>query len=113
MVSAIAKIKHVRISPSKVGIVIDLIRNKRASFAVEVLKNINKAASPVIEKLIRSAISNAKTNSSLSSDNLYIDEIYVGPSSILKRTQPRAKGRGCRINKRSSNVTVILRERNN
>ena len=106
-----AKLSYARISPRKVKIVIDLIRNKPVGVALGILKNTPKAASPIVEKLINSAIANAENNHNMSADNLYVKEIYANPGPILKRIQPRAQGRAFRINKRTSHITVVLAEK--
>ena len=79
--------------------------------AIGILRNTPKAASPIVEKLVKSAIANAENNHSMTADNLYIKEIYANPGPILKRIQPRAQGRAFRINKRTSHITVVLAEK--
>ena len=106
-----AKLSYARISPRKVRIVIDLIRNKPVGTAIGILRNTPKAASPIVEKLVKSAIANAENNHSMTADNLYIKEIYANPGPILKRIQTRAQGRAFRINKRTSHITVVLAEK--
>ena len=100
-----------RISPRKVQIVLDLIRNQPVDKAIAVLDLTPKAASPIVKKLLSSAIANADNNHSMNKDALYVAACYVGPGPILKRVQPRAQGRAFRINKRTSNITIILKER--
>ena len=107
-----AKLSYARISPRKVKIVIDLIRNKPVGVALGILKNTPKAASPIVEKLINSAIANAENNHNMSADNLYVKEIFANPGPILKRIMPRAQGRAFRINKRTSHVTIAVSEKN-
>ena len=106
-----AKLSYARISPRKVKIVIDLIRNKPVGVALGILKNTPKAASPIVEKLINSAIANAENNHNMSADNLYVKEIYANPGPILKRIMARAQGRAFRINKRTSHITVVVAEK--
>lgn len=106
-----AKLSYARISPRKVKIVIDLIRNKPVGVALGILKNTPKAASPIVEKLINSAIANAENNHNMSADTLYVKEIFANPGPILKRIMPRAQGRAFRINKRTSHITVVLAEK--
>lgn len=106
-----AHLKYLRISPRKVGIVLDLIRNKPASYAMAVLKNTNKAAAEPVAKLLKSAMSNAENNFGMNKDNLVVAQCYVGPGPILKRIMPRAQGRAFRINKRTSHVTIVLEEK--
>ena len=99
-----------RISPRKVQIVLDLIRNQPVDIALAALDLTPKAACPIVKKLLNSAIANADNNHSMNKDALYVAACYVGPGPILKRIQPRAHGRAFRINKRTSNITIILVE---
>ncbi len=100
-----------RISPRKVEIVLDLIRNQPVDIALAALDLTPKAACPIVKKLLKSAIANADNNHSMNKDALFVAACYVGPGPILKRIQPRAHGRAFRINKRTSNITIILKER--
>lgn len=106
-----AHLKYLRISPRKVGVVLDLIRNKPAKYAMAVLNNTPKAASEPLAKLLKSAMANAEVNHGMNVDNLYVAQCYVGPGPILKRIMPRAQGRAFRINKRTSHVTIVLEEK--
>jgi large subunit ribosomal protein L22 len=106
-----AYVKYARISPRKVQIVCDLIRGKSTSQARAVLMQTPKAASEYIIKLLDSAIANAENNYEMDTDNLYVSEIFAGPGPILKRIQPRAHGRAYRINKRTSHITISLKEK--
>ena len=101
--------RYVRISSRKVRIVIDLIRGKQVSEALAILKFTPKSASPVVEKLLKSAIANAEYKG-LNKDELYVDEGYADQGPTLKRMMPRAKGSGAMILKRSSHITVVLDE---
>ena len=105
-----AKVTHIRISPRKVLLVIDLIRNKPVGHAVAILKNTPRAASPVVEKLLNSAIANAQNNHNMNVDSLYISEVYADQGPTLKRIMPRAKGMANRIFKRTSHITMVLKE---
>ncbi len=101
--------KYIRISSRKVRIVIDLIRGKQVDEALAILRFTPKAASPVVEKVLLSAIANAENNPPyLNRDNLYVAEIYANQGPTLKRFMPRAKGSASPILKRSSHITVIL-----
>ena len=101
--------KYIRISSRKVRIVIDLIRGKQVDEALAMLRFTPKAASPVVEKVLLSAIANAENNPPyLNRDNLYVAEIYANQGPTLKRFMPRAKGSASPILKRSSHITVIL-----
>ena len=106
-----AKVTHIRIAPRKVRVVIDLIRNKPIGEALGILKHTPKAASPVVEKLLNSAIANAENNFDMNVENLYVSEVYADQGPTLKRIQPRAQGRAYRINKRTSHITLVLREK--
>ncbi|MCR4645710.1 MAG: 50S ribosomal protein L22 [Oscillospiraceae bacterium] len=106
-----ATLSNVRISPRKVQIVLDLIRNKPTDVALATLRLTPKAASPILEKLVKSAIANADNNHSMNKDSLYVAECYVTPGPIMKRIMPRAQGRAYRILKRTSHITVVLKEK--
>ena len=106
-----ATLKFARISPRKVEIVCDLIRGKDADVAMAILKNTPKAASPELVKLLKSAIANADHNFQMDTANLYVSECFVCPGPTLKRYMPRAKGSGNRILKRTSHVTLAVKER--
>ena len=103
-----AHARHIRISPYKVRVVLDLLRGKSVNDALAILEITPKAAAEPVEKLIRSATANAEHNSGLARADLVVAEIYAGAGPILKRMQPVSKGRGHRINKRTSHITVIL-----
>lgn len=106
-----AHARFVRIAPRKVQLVIDLIRGKAVGEAISILRHTPKAASPVVEKLLNSAIANAEHNYSLDPNNLVISEVFVNPGPIMKRFRPRAMGRASRINKRTSHITVVVSEK--
>lgn len=108
---AVAKLKYVRISPRKVSIVLNLIRNKPADVALAILKHTPKAACEHLIKLLNSAIANAENNFNMNRDKLYVAECFVCPGPILKRIRPKDHGRAHRIEKRSSHMTIVLRER--
>jgi large subunit ribosomal protein L22 len=100
--------RYVRISSRKVKVVIDLIRGKSVQEAQAILMYTPKAASPVVEKLLNSAVANAENNMDLSRDTLYVAEVFANQGPTLKRFRPRAQGRASRIRKRSSHITIIL-----
>jgi len=106
-----AHARYVRIAPRKVRLVIDLIRGKSVGEALAVLRHTPKAASPVVEKLLNSAIANAEHNHSLDPNKLYVAQAYVNQGPILKRIQPRSHGRAYRINKRTSHITLVVAEK--
>ena len=100
--------KYIRISPSKVRIVIDLIRGKNYFDALAILDNTPKAASEPVKKVLNSAAANAEVNKGMSKDDLYVAEIFADAGPTLKRIMPRAQGRAFRILKRTSHITVVL-----
>ena len=106
-----ATLRYARISPRKVQIVLDLIRNQDADKAMAILRFTPKAACELLEKLLKSAIANAENNHSMDVSKLYVAEALVGPGPILKRIRPKDHGRAHRILKRTSHITLILRER--
>ena len=101
--------RYVRISSRKVRIVIDLIRGKKVDEALAILKFTPKSASPVVEKLLKSAIANAEYKG-MNRDSLYVAAVYADQGPTLKRMMPRAKGSAALILKRSSHITIILDE---
>ncbi len=103
--------KQVRIAPRKVRLVVDLIRGKQVGEAIAILRHTPKAASPVVEKLLNSAIANAEHNYEMEPNNLVISEAFVNEGVTLKRFRPRAMGRASRINKRTSHITLVVTEK--
>ena len=106
-----AYVKHVRITPRKVKIVCDLIRGKDISEAAAILMNTRKAASEPLIKLLKSAIANAENHFEMDVDRLYVSEVFVSPGPTMKRIQARARGSADRLLKRSSHITLALKER--
>jgi large subunit ribosomal protein L22 len=100
--------RHIRISPYKVRIVLDVIRGKGYKEALAILENTPKAASEPIKKVLMSAAANAENNLGLSKDNLFVAECFADQGPTLKRVMPRAQGRAFRILKRTSHITVVL-----
>lgn len=100
--------KHVRISPYKVRIVLDVIRGKSYEQAKAILENTPKAASEPVKKVLMSAAANAENNLGMSKDNLFVAEAYADQGPTLKRVMPRAQGRAFRILKRTSHITIVL-----
>lgn len=105
-----AVLKYARISSRKIMIVADLIKGKNAVEAMNILKFTPKAGADVLAKLLKSAMSNAENNNNLSVDNLVVSEVYANQGPTMKRLMPKAQGRGARIRKRTSHVTIVLRE---
>ena len=107
---AVAKLSYARISSRKVKAVIDLIRNKNVGEALAILKLSPKAAAEIVEKLLKSAIANAENNFGMDTEKLYVAEIFANQGPTLKRVRPRAQGRAFRINKKTSHITLVLKE---
>ncbi|MCC8130447.1 MAG: 50S ribosomal protein L22 [Oscillospiraceae bacterium] len=105
-----AVLKTARIAPRKVEIVLNLIRGKDLETALAIVKHTPKAACEYLEKLLNSAAANAENNFGLDKKTLYVKECYVSPGPTMKRMQPVSKGRGHKILKRTSNITVVLGE---
>jgi large subunit ribosomal protein L22 len=103
-----AKAKYIRMSSSKVRIVLDLIRGKKAEEAVAILENSTQSAAEVSVKVLKSAIANAENNKGLKRADLYVAEAYACPGPTLKRLNIRARGRADRMLKRTSHITIVL-----
>ena len=106
--TAIAKDNMVRISPTKLSLLVNSIVNMKASSAINQLQFSSKRISRVILKVLNAAIANAENNKQLDIDKLFVKEVYVGKSLRMKRWRPRAKGRAASIIKPFSKVTIIL-----
>ncbi|HWK24558.1 50S ribosomal protein L22 [Lysinibacillus fusiformis] len=111
MTQAKAIARTVRIAPRKVRLVVDLIRGKQIGEAVAILRHTPKAASPVVEKVLKSAVANAEHNYDLDVNNLVVSEVFVDEGPTLKRFRPRAQGRASAINKRTSHITLVVSEK--
>lgn len=105
-----ATLKYARISPRKVKIVLDLIRNQDADKAMAILKFTPKSACEYLEKLLKSAMANAE-NKNMDMSKIYVAECAACPGPILKRIRAKDHGRAHRILKRTSHVTLVLKER--
>ena len=108
---AVAKDNTIRVSPLKLGNIIRLIVNLKASKAINQLKFSQKRISMHVLKVLNAAIANAENNKQLDIDNLFVREAYVGKSLSMKRFRPRAKGRASSIVKPFSKLTIVLEER--
>lgn len=108
---AVAKLKYIRISPRKVKIVLDLIRGKDTKEAMAILNHTSKAACEDLKKLLKAAVANAENNFGMDGNILYVDKCYVTPGPTLKRIRPVAHGRAYRILKRTSHVTLVVKEK--
>ena len=106
-----ATLSYARISSRKVKVVLDLIRNKPVAEAMGIIKNTPKAASELLEKLLASAIANAENNHNMDVNSLYVAECFANQGPTLKRIRPRAQGRAFRIRKRTSHITLVLKEK--
>ena len=106
-----AKARYIRMSPSKVRIVLDLIRGKNVREAAAILENMTASAAEVSLKVLKSAIANAENNKGLNGDNLFVAEAYVCQGPILKRIMQRGKGSADRILKKTSHITIVLDEK--
>ena len=106
-----AVLRTARMAPRKGEIVLNLIRGKDLDMALAIVKHTPKAACEYLEKLLASAAANAENNFNMDKRNLYVAECFVCPGPIMKRIMPRAKGRAYRILKRTSHITVVLKEK--
>ena len=100
----------IRITPRKARLVCDLVRGKSVSESIALLKNTNKSASPVVLKLINSAVANAVHNNNMDASKLYVKEIYANDGLRMKRYMPRAKGSASGLVKRTCHITVVVAE---
>ena len=103
-------LKNLRISPQKLNLVLGMIRMQKADVALSKLQFSKKRISKDVEKALKSVISNAENNHSLDIDKLYVKEAFVGKGIVMKRFHARARGRGARILKPFSHLTIILSE---
>lgn len=106
-----ATARYIRMSPRKVKVVIDLIRNKSLGEAQAILANTPRAAAKPVLKVLNSAAANAENNLGMDRENLYVAEVYANQGPTLKRYRPRSHGRAAMIRKRTSHITVILDEK--
>ena len=107
---AYAILRDLRVSPSKANSVLEMIRGKKASVALNLLKFSSRGVAGEISKVLNSAIANAENNHQLDIDILKVTEAYCGKGMVMKRWRPRAKGRPGRINKFLTNVTIKVAE---
>ena len=106
-----AHLRYARIAPRKVSVVLDLIRGEDLDKALAILQYTPKAASELLYKLVKSAAANAENNHGMDPSKLYVSAAYADAGMIIKRMRPRAHGRGYRINKRTSRITVVVKEK--
>jgi large subunit ribosomal protein L22 len=110
---AVARVRHIRVTPMKARRVVNLIRGKQASEAMAILKFAPQQASDPIFKLVQSAVANAKViadkqNLSIDEDDLFVSRAFVDEGTTLKRFMPRAQGRAFQILKRTSHITIVV-----
>jgi len=106
-----ATAKYMRISPQKVRKLVDAVKGKPAEAGLNTLRFMPQKAAGMVEKILKSAVANASQNNELDVDALVIKNIIVNEGPSLKRFRARARGRGSRILKRTSHITVIVAER--
>ena len=106
-----AIVRNVRMTPRKIKLICDLIRGKDAGEAMAIIMNTPKAACEPMEKLLKSAVANAENNHGMDPEKLYVSQCFATPGPILKRMRAASKGRGNRINKRTSHITIAVAER--
>jgi large subunit ribosomal protein L22 len=110
---AVARVRHIRVTPMKARRVVNLIRGKQASEAMAILKFAPQQASEPIFKLVQSAVANAKViadkqNLSIDEEDLFVSRAFVDEGTTLKRFMPRAQGRAFKILKRTSHITIVV-----
>ena len=113
MVESMARVRHIRVTPTKARRVVNMIRGKQAQEALAILKFAPQGASTPVYKLVESAIANARvkadaSNSYLDEQDLFVSAAFVDEGTTLKRFQPRAQGRAFQILKRTSHITIKL-----
>jgi large subunit ribosomal protein L22 len=106
-----AFLKHIRTSPQKLNLVASMIRGKSAEKAMTDLEFCNRRVAEVVRKVLQSAVANAENNHNLDIDSLVVSEAYVGKTMVMKRFRARARGRVGRIQKPFSNLTVVVKEK--
>ena len=109
--SAVAKARFVRVSPTKARRVIDLVRGKSVTDALDILRWAPQAASEPVAKVIASAAANAQNNNGLDPSTLVVATVYADDGPTAKRIRPRAQGRAFRIRRRTSHITVVVESR--
>ncbi len=108
---ATAKLRFARVSPQKARLVADMIRGKSLESALQTLTFSPKKAAAIVKKVLESAIANAEHNEGADIDELKVSRIFVDEGPTYKRMRARAKGRGNRILKRTSHITVVVSDR--
>ena len=108
MAEVSAMLRYARISPQKCRLVAETVRGKEAGNALNTLKYMPKKGAKLVYKVLLSAVENARENAGLDSDDLKVSRIYVDAAPMFKRFAARAKGRGTRVIKRNSHITVAV-----
>jgi large subunit ribosomal protein L22 len=103
--------RYVRVSPRKARLVVDLIRGKSVPEAQAILRFTPRGAAEIVEKVLNSAVANAEHQLRVPADTLVVATTFVDEGPTIKRIQPRAMGRAFRINKRTSHITVVVKQR--
>jgi len=106
-----ARLRFVRMAPSKARLVADLIRGKKSEEALNILNFTQKASAKILIKLLKSAIANATQKKTIDIDRLYVKQITVDQGPAMKRYQSRALGRATTIRKRTSHINIVLDEK--
>ena len=106
-----ATARYVRVSARKARLVVDLVRGKSVAEAEAILKFTPRAAAEIVGKVVHSAAANAEKNLKIKPETLFVSEAYVDEGPTLKRIRPRAMGRASRINKRTSHITIVVKQR--
>lgn len=107
-----AHLNFLRISPRKVRLVSDLVKGKKVNDAESILRNVTKRSALPLQKLLKSAVTNAKQNFQIEKEKLFVKNVLVNKGPTMKRSLPRARGTATPINKRSSHITIILNIKN-
>jgi large subunit ribosomal protein L22 len=103
--------RYVHVSPRKARLVVDMIRGKSAGEAANILRFTPKGAAEVVAKVLDSAVANAEHNLKVTPETLFVSQAFVDEGPTLKRIRPRAMGRAFKIRKRTSHVTVVVKQR--
>jgi len=108
MTQVTAKLRFLRMGPRKVRLIVDMIRGKKVTRALDLLSVMPKRAARPVLKLLNSAVANAKHNHSIAVEDLKVSEIYVDGGPVLKRWMPKAHGRATPIRERTSHINLVL-----
>ena len=108
-----AEARYIRVSAQKARLVVDLIRGQKAGSAITTLRTTNKRIAPTVEKVLQSAISNARNkNEDVDVDELFVSEAYVNEGPRMKRIRPAPMGRAYRYQRRMSHIVVTVADKN-